>query len=1353
MKRRLGAIAIVLMALTALAAVLSYVFPPEKNGGNPSATSETPTSPAFPDSKQASSASPHPQSPDQSVPPTQDSTTNRLAKKTLPAAAPRRTIADVLEGVDLSKPGERERVVAEMRQLEEGRKSQAEKIAREKGWPIRVETPNGSVREIADLDESGNPVYFITHNANAAVSTAANIVQVSPYSLSGLNMILGQWDGGSSRSTHQEFGGRVSVKDGTAAIDHATHVGGTMIAAGITAAAKGMAPSARIDSYDWTSDKTEMTAAAAATATDTNRILISNHSYGYVAGWVYVNGGSPYRVYEWYGNGTTTNSAESDFGMYNTYAKDSDALAFSSPYYLMFRSAGNDRWDNPSDGQAVGLSANATSVVTYDRSIHPAGDNSYRGGYETISYDALAKNVITIGSVSDAVSGTNRSAAMANLSSFSSTGPTDDGRIKPDVVANGEDLYSTLSGSDTSYGSMTGTSMSGPNAAGSAALVAQQHLLSFNKAMRSSTLKGLLIHTADDRGNPGPDYQYGWGLINVRAAVDLIQDQKTNPAKLRLVEGTVDATNKTVTHRFLWDGTNPIRITLAWIDPAGTAVTTADSRTPRLVNNLDLKLIRPDGGTNLPYVMPFVGNWTQASMSSNAITGTNNVDNVEQVYLATPSGAGTYQAVVSYQGSLSNSLQAYSLLVSGSSDTAAPPPAMTVDTVNPPSGYARTFTFDVGGTLFATNATLRFARTGFSDVVATNLQYLNSSSLRGQATFPANGTGSWDVTVSNSPSQTGTLSNGFTLLASLAAENFEGTTSGWSSTYLTNTGYSSNGWTLTTNASRSASKAYFAPGPSSRSTTYLTSPSYPIPAGATNLQIRFWHSYNFQTSRDGGRLELSNDGGSTWFAMETTNTDEGFSSVPYNGTISSSTSDFNLKKAWTGSSSGFVETVVTINTPSKYAGRNLRIRWVLASNSSTSSAGWYIDDLVVLGSTPPVNTPPAITSTASSSALSFTNDGFINWGLLPGDSLTLSVRASDDGGEPALSYTWSSDAAPGPDAPFFSPNGSNLSKDTTVYFNKLGDYALTVFVRDAAGLETSSTVHVRVIPAASAVAVFPGSANLSFGTTQAFTAVLQDQFGTPMPQQPATWNWSVNGGGTVSPNGLFTATSVGGPYTLSAEAGGLFDAADVTVVKANQTIAFTTPAFAQSGDIRPLSATASSGLPVSLEVVPSSLATLNGSALTFLSAGSVTITARQAGNENYLAAPEVAVTVSVSNPTFSSLFATNNPTSDADGDGIPALAEYALGGSTNGNDQDLLPVPTPSGSGLSLVAVVRTNDTNLQIYPQASLNLSSSNWSASGFTTNIPPQTNVPVGFERREYQFNAGTNPRAFLKLTIEQQ
>jgi hypothetical protein len=69
-------------------------------------------------------------------------------------------------------------------------------------------------------------------------------------------------------------------------------------------------------------------------------------------------------------------------------------------------------------------------------------------------------------------------------------------------------------------------------------------------------------------------------------------------------------------------------------------------------------------------------------------------------------------------------------------------------------------------------------------------------------------------------------------------------------------------------------------------------------------------------------------------------------------------------------------------------------------------------------------------------------------------------------------------------------------------------------------------------------------------------------------------------------------------------------------------------------------------------------------------------------------------------------------------------------------------------------AVVRTNDTNLLIYPEVTLNLgSSTNWTTSGFTTNTSNQTNVPTGFQRRSYQFNAGTNPRAFLKLTIEQQ
>ena len=93
------------------------------------------------------------------------------------------------------------------------------------------------------------------------------------------------------------------------------------------------------------------------------------------------------------------------------------------------------------------------------------------------------------------------------MSFFSSWGPTDDGRIKPDVVANGEAVYSTLGSGDVAYGAIGGTSMSTPSACGSAALLIEQFGRLFpGQAMRASTLKSLLILTATDRGQVGPDY-------------------------------------------------------------------------------------------------------------------------------------------------------------------------------------------------------------------------------------------------------------------------------------------------------------------------------------------------------------------------------------------------------------------------------------------------------------------------------------------------------------------------------------------------------------------------------------------------------------------------------------------------------------------------------------------------------------------------------------------------------------------------------------------------------------------------------------------------------------------------------
>nr|MCU0794236.1 S8 family serine peptidase [Opitutaceae bacterium] len=230
--------------------------------------------------------------------------------------------------------------------------------------------------------------------------------------------------------------------------------------------------------------------------------------------------------------------------------------------------------------------------------------------------------MLTVGSVTDAVLNGMRDPSRANASVFSSFGPTDDGRIKPDLVANGDGVYSSLNGSDAAYGTLSGTSMATPNAVGTAALLIEEYARLFpGGAMRSSTLKGLLIHTADDRGLAGPDYKFGWGLINGQAAADLLRDHAAHALKSRLVEGVLDGASTTRTHEFVWDGTSAIRATLAWTDPAGTDTTTADLRTPRLRNNLEVKVVAPDGSEHLPFVMPFVGTWTQASMDLPATKG------------------------------------------------------------------------------------------------------------------------------------------------------------------------------------------------------------------------------------------------------------------------------------------------------------------------------------------------------------------------------------------------------------------------------------------------------------------------------------------------------------------------------------------------------------------------------------------------------------------------------------------------------------------------------------------------------------------------------------------------------------
>ena len=428
--------------------------------------------------------------------------------------------AGVMDDVSavLRDPAMRQNRVDARAEVARVRREAAWASAAQRGLPVKGEKPGGGAFELIDFDGE-RPLYRATCNANAAISSGANLLWAAPYGVTGNGGTVGVWDASSALTTHQEYGGRVTTKDGSGATsDHSSHVVGTVCAAGIDAAAKGMAPAVRVDSYDWDNDSGEMTARGAAVPGEAGMLNISSHSYGINAGWVYTQ--TP--VYTWYGAGTTAAGYEDHFGQYNTYARDIDVLAYSLPYYLIFWAAGNDRSDNPATGNAVALSPGGASV-SYDPALHPPGDRTYKGGYDTVSYEGLGKNVLTVGALTDAVSGGLRSPGSALMTSFSSWGPTDDGRIKPDVVANGYYLRSTSYAGDTSYSTMSGTSMATPSAAGSAHLLVHLfHTLFTNQVMRASTLKALLIHTADDKGNAGPDYEYGWGLINGSQPFSLI---------------------------------------------------------------------------------------------------------------------------------------------------------------------------------------------------------------------------------------------------------------------------------------------------------------------------------------------------------------------------------------------------------------------------------------------------------------------------------------------------------------------------------------------------------------------------------------------------------------------------------------------------------------------------------------------------------------------------------------------------------------------------------------------------------------------------------------------------------------
>ena len=521
-------------------------------------------------------------------------------------------------------------------------KSKAKEWALINNFPIKQKTKKTGSFEIQSIF-NGLPKYYITHNRYAAKTVGTNELWtggVLNLNITGSSMSIGMWDDAPVLDTHQEFGDRVINHDTGLASSHATHVAGTIIARGFDHDASGMAFESTLHAYDWNNDLSELAIAA------DEGLLISNHSYGAAAGWLL-------NLYEddkwvWMGDPSIDNTQDYKFGYYDEESYSWDLLANNAPNLLIVKSAGNDRDDNgPQLGEEYWVFG-----------TEPYLDDTYRspdGDYDSIAGSALSKNILSIGAVEDLPWGYQNPSDII-MSSFSSWGPTDDGRIKPDLVADGVVLYSTNNISNDSYMSASGTSSSAPTVAGSLILL-QEHYQNLNnsQAMQASTLKALAIHTTKETGlTIGPDYQFGWGLLDTKAAAELITANQNNSESIQ--ELTLN-NNENISISFNASGLSSIKATIVWNDPAATPLPPNHNNTTSiLVNDLDIRLNRvSDNEIFHPWVM-------QSNYEQGAITGDNIVDNVEQIFLDTPL-EGEYVLTVSHKGTLLDNTQSFSLIV------------------------------------------------------------------------------------------------------------------------------------------------------------------------------------------------------------------------------------------------------------------------------------------------------------------------------------------------------------------------------------------------------------------------------------------------------------------------------------------------------------------------------------------------------------------------------------------------------------------------------------------------------------------------------------------------------------------
>ncbi len=527
-------------------------------------------------------------------------------------------------------------------------------LAKKQNWFVSKKYANGRLVTLQGVDEFNLPIYYTDHNVVASTGThTTNLYNGGGLgidlkgNLPQLNGRLCIWDGGMPRTSHVEFGGRIRQKDqNTQLSDHSTHISGTIAAAGVNPQVKGMAFGAQLDVWDYTDDMVEMSQGA-------SKMLVSNHSYGPVVGWFFNEsrpGKDPTLKWEWWGNPNINAKEDYRFGFYDQKARDLDQLAYNNPFYLIVKSADNKRAETgPPAGKPYFL-RNTTQTSTLERDRNNA--------YDVIPAEANAKNILTVGGANIAIK--NGRAGDFSVADFSGWGPTDDGRIKPDLLGVGTNIISAISGANNAYATLSGTSTACANVSGTLILLQELFFRQQNYFMRSATLKGLALHTADKpSGRPGPNYEYGWGLLNAEKAAKVLLNADKNHL---LLEKSLRQ-NETFQQKIIANGKEPLVATICWTDPEGSpnvvSSQTTDNSSIKLINDLDIRLTDEQGTVSLPWVL------NPANPAQSATVGDNIRDNTEQIVVELPPPGKIYTLTVKHKRTLQNNGQPYSLFISG----------------------------------------------------------------------------------------------------------------------------------------------------------------------------------------------------------------------------------------------------------------------------------------------------------------------------------------------------------------------------------------------------------------------------------------------------------------------------------------------------------------------------------------------------------------------------------------------------------------------------------------------------------------------------------------------------------------